>query len=127
VKSLAAQTERATSEIAEHIKSMQDATGNAVVAVHEVGRNVNDVNRSAATIASAIDEQSSATREISYSVQQVAAGTTEVSSNISGVRLSADTAGSIANGLVTAVGSMEAVSVQLRGEVQAFFQAVRAA
>ena len=51
----------------------------------------------AAAIAAAVDQQSSATREIARNVEQTAVGTEEVSTNIAGVRQAANDTGSAAN------------------------------
>jgi methyl-accepting chemotaxis protein len=78
VKALANQTAKATEEIANQIGAMQNATTGAVSAIRTIGDTISQINEIAAGIASAIEEQGAATREIARNVQQAAAGTTEV-------------------------------------------------
>jgi methyl-accepting chemotaxis protein len=82
VKSLAAQTARATEEIRAQIGAIQGATNEAVGAIHAVSQTVTEVSQISSSIAAAVEEQSSATQEIARAVQQVALGTDGVSSTI---------------------------------------------
>ena len=85
VKSLAAETAKATEEINSQISGIQSATEEAVHAIQGIGKTINEVNEIATTIASAVEEQSAATQEIARNVEQAAIGTNEVTSNITGV------------------------------------------
>ena len=75
VKSLANQTAKATDEISNHISGMQGATQESVAAIKEIGDTIGQISEIAATIATAVDQQGSATQEIARSVQHVAQGT----------------------------------------------------
>ena len=72
VKTLAAQTARATEQISAQISAIQAATGEAVGAVQDVANAIQRVNGVASAIASAVEEQDAVTRDISASVQSVA-------------------------------------------------------
>jgi methyl-accepting chemotaxis protein len=85
VKSLAAQTARATDEIAGQIASIQGETKDAALAIRGIEAVITEINQIATATATAVEEQSSATAEIARNVQQAAVGTDEVSSNIAGV------------------------------------------
>jgi methyl-accepting chemotaxis protein len=85
VKSLAAQTARATEEIAGQIASIQGETKDAALAIRGIEAVITEINQIATATAIAVEEQSSATAEIARNVQQAAVGTDEVSSNIAGV------------------------------------------
>jgi methyl-accepting chemotaxis protein len=97
VKSLAGQTAKATTEISEQIAAIQAASDETVTAIQNVANVIAEIDQIGIAIASAIEEQGSATKEISRSVQEAARGTQEVSSNISGVQKAADDTGSAAN------------------------------
>jgi methyl-accepting chemotaxis protein len=123
VKELARQTSQATEDIRQRIEGIQGSTGEAIAAMDEIGRIVRQVNQASRTIASAVEEQSITTREISQSVSraalnaetvstgvaQSAAATREVTENIAKVDLNAQrtaedaqktrTAGSVTAGL----------------------------
>ncbi len=61
VKSLASQTAKATDEISSHITGMQLATQESVAAIKEIGQTIGQISRIAGTIATAVEQQSSAT------------------------------------------------------------------
>ena len=61
VKSLASQTAKATDEISSHILGMQDATQELVAAIKAIGGTIGQISSIASTIASAVEQQSSAT------------------------------------------------------------------
>ena len=82
VKSLASQTAKATDEISNHISGMQGATQESVAAIKEIGGTIGKISDIASTIASAVEQQSSATQEIARSVQNVAQGTQEAATNV---------------------------------------------
>ncbi|WP_295559703.1 PAS domain-containing methyl-accepting chemotaxis protein [uncultured Hyphomicrobium sp.] len=65
VKTLASQTAKATAEIGAQIGTVQDGTGNAVMAIQEITVVINSINDIATGIAAAIEEQSAVTQEIS--------------------------------------------------------------
>lgn len=75
VKSLAEQTSRATGDIATKIDAIQGATDVTIDAIDAVQAIINDMNTVFTTVASAMEQQASATSEISNSAQ-VAAHTT---------------------------------------------------
>ena len=75
VKSLAAQTARATGDIANHVGEIQAATAEAVTAIGRIAATIEEAGSTASSIAAAVVQQGSATAEIARSTQQVAAGT----------------------------------------------------
>ena len=90
VKGLASQTAKATEEIAGQVAAIQSATGDCVTAIGGISDTIREISGIATTIAAAVEEQDSATREIARSVQQAATGTGEVSLNVTGASQSAD-------------------------------------
>jgi methyl-accepting chemotaxis protein len=127
VKSLATQTAKATEEIRGQITAMQGATGDSVAAIRGIGEIIREINEIATAIASAVEEQTSATEEISRNVQQASAGTQEVSSNIDGVAQAAGETGKSASEMLRAAGELAQRATALSGEVESFLQRVRAA
>ncbi|MEZ5236882.1 MAG: methyl-accepting chemotaxis protein [Acidimicrobiales bacterium] len=85
VKDLAHDTARATEEIARRIQGIQSDTTEAVDAAGQIGDIVGRVNELQATIASAVEEQSATTDEISRTVIEASAGTSEIAGNITQV------------------------------------------
>jgi methyl-accepting chemotaxis protein len=127
VKSLAGQTAKATTEISEQIAAIQAASDETVTAIKNVVDVITEIDQIGTAIASAIEEQGSATKEISRSVQEAARGTQEVNSNISGVQRAADDTGAAANQVLGAAEQLSAQSRDLAGQVTSFLAKVRAA
>ena len=78
VKTLAAQTARATEEIGGQIAAMQAATQGSIVAIRAISGRIEDISTLAAQVACAVEQQGAATAEIASSVQRVAQGTGSV-------------------------------------------------
>jgi methyl-accepting chemotaxis protein len=127
VKSLAGQTAKATTEISEQIAAIQAASDETVSAIQNVANVIAEIDEIGTAIAAAIEEQGSATREISRSVQEAARGTQEVNSNISGVQRAADETGSAASQVLGAAEQLSSQSKDLAGQVNRFLSEVRAA
>jgi hypothetical protein len=78
VKSLAVQTAKATEEIASHILAVQQSTGGAVEAIRKIATRMQEINQYTAAVAAAVEEQNSATGEISHNVASAAKGSGHV-------------------------------------------------
>ncbi|MFG1417701.1 methyl-accepting chemotaxis protein [Xanthobacter sp. V0B-10] len=127
VKSLAAQTASATEDISAQIKAIQDASKNAVGAIHEIGNVIEEINTISGDISDAMTQQGAATQEIARSVQQAAAGTSEVTSNIVDVRRGATATGEDAEKVLAAAARLSTEATDLRQRVERFLGAIRAA
>ena len=82
IKDLARQTADATKQIKEQIDEIQYSTRSSVDEIKQVTEIINDVNDVVGNIASAIEEQSIATKEISGNVAQASQGIQEVTQNV---------------------------------------------
>ncbi len=122
VKNLAAQTSKATEEIAEQIMSMQDTAKQAVSAISEIRDTVKSIGETSAAISSAIEEQVATTKEIARNVQEASAGTSEVSSNISSVQQAAGETGSASTQLLSLSGTLSENSNKMNDEIKKFMQ-----
>jgi methyl-accepting chemotaxis protein len=127
VKSLAGQTAKATTEISEQITAIQTASDETVTAIRSVVDVIAEIDQIGIAIASAIEQQGSATQEISRNVQEAARGTLEVTSNITGVQKAADDTGSAASQVLGAAEQLSSQSRELAGQVNRFLSEVRAA
>jgi methyl-accepting chemotaxis protein len=85
VKELANQTAKATEDISSKIQVIQADAQNAVGAMDEITKVINEVNDISGTIASAVEEQSATTNEMSRNVTEAAKGVQEIAQNITGV------------------------------------------
>jgi methyl-accepting chemotaxis protein len=85
VKELAKQTAKATEDISRKIEAIQTDTKGAVVAIEQIGKIINQINDIQNTIASAVEEQTATTGEISRNVAEAATGSNEIAENITAV------------------------------------------
>ena len=127
VKSLASQTAKATDEISNHISGMQGATQESVAAIKEIGGTIGRISDIASTIASAVEQQSSATQEIARSVQNVAQGTQEAAANVMHVNRGATETGSASEEVLNSARTLSSESTRLREELDRFMANIRAA
>jgi methyl-accepting chemotaxis protein len=127
VKSLATQTAKATETISRQIERIQAATKEAVESIGGIGQTIGEINRIAAAVAAAVEEQGSATQEIARNVQQAAIGTQQVTANINGVSQGANSTGSAASEVLGAAGELSQRAEQLRQEVGKYIAGVKAA
>ena len=127
VKALAAQTAKATSEIASQIAGMQSATTEAVNAINEITGTINRMSEISGAIAAAVEQQGTTTQEISRNVTEAAKGTSEVASSITDVSRGASETGSASGQVLSSAKQLSTESSALRREVERFLATVRAA
>jgi len=82
VKLLATQTARQTQEISERISTVKDLAGRVDAAIRGTADSIRGVETIAGSVATAVEEQDAATREISRNVEQSAHAAREVSDRI---------------------------------------------
>jgi len=82
VKQLAAQTAKATDEIARQVAEITNATEGAVATVREIAADVAAIDETSSAIAAAVEEQSAATQEIARTVAETADAARLVSERI---------------------------------------------
>jgi methyl-accepting chemotaxis protein len=126
VKNLATQSGRAAEDITSRIQRIQSVTNAAVRAMDGVRNSIGKVETISTAIASAVEEQSAATREISGNAGQAAAGTDEVARNVEGVRSAAGDAGSAATQVLSASGELANQPAARRRVVDSLIARVRA-
>ncbi len=82
VKTLAAQTQKATTQISESIHTLGAVSTDVSTSIQAIVSLIEQINTISSTIASAVEEQSTATQEIAVLIQDVSSGTDTMSSNI---------------------------------------------
>ena len=70
VKELARQTTEATADIEKRVDEMQSSTGNAVAAIKEIAKSINEVSSISYAIVSSVEEQSATISEISKTMSR---------------------------------------------------------
>ncbi len=127
VKNLANQTRKMTDTVSAQIGSVIESSGRAVAGMKDILAQINEIDGTATAVASAVEEQSAATSEISRNAQEASTGTSEVSRNISGVQSAANETGEASANLKKAADELAQQSSFLKSEVESFLSEVRAA
>jgi methyl-accepting chemotaxis protein len=112
VKSLANQTAKATEEIAQQIKGIQDSSQTTAGAIREIGQIISQVSEISTSISSAVEEQSAATKEVSV--------------NINGVTQAAQETGQSSSSVLNVAQALTQQASSLEERVDQFLQSVRA-
>src|SRR5580698_8201494 len=120
VKELAKQTAKATEDISQKITAIQDDTKRAVEAIGSITGIINQINDISGTIATAVEEQSATTNEMSRNVQEAAKGSGEISQNIQGVATAAESTTRGAQDTLKAAQQLTEMATQLRTLVEQF-------
>jgi methyl-accepting chemotaxis protein len=126
VKSLAAQTGRATEEITTQVTAIRTATQEVVSAIHGIEATIAKISEIAGAMTASIDQQGQATQEIARNVQQAATGAGEVSETIIGVTRIAGETGRTAGNILGAAGDLVRQSDLLTQSLNEFLAAARA-
>jgi len=126
VKQLAAQTARATEEIADQIGAVQAATGTTVAAIGRMGGQMRAVQQTTAGIASAVMAQGGATAEISRNVAETAGASEAIARGMGVVSGAAQRSARLAETVTGAAGTVDAVASDLESEIGRFLDQVAA-
>jgi methyl-accepting chemotaxis protein len=120
VKDLAQETARATDDISRRVAAIQTDTTGAVAAIEEISGIITQINEYQMTIASAVEEQSATTQEMSRSVEAAAAVGRQVAETVDEVATSVGLITAGAGEARTAAESLAEMSGSLRTIVQTF-------
>ena len=120
VKELAQETARATEDIARRVEAIQGDTTRAIQAIGGISGVIGQINDFQLTIASAVEEQTATTNEMSRSVQEAAGGSTEIATNITGVSTAAASTTQALGQTRVAVDELARMADDLRGSVARF-------
>jgi len=85
VKDLAQETARATEDIGSRVNAIQQDTSGAVDVIGRISEVIAKINDFQTTIASAVEEQTATTGEMSRSIGEVAMGSSRIAANIADV------------------------------------------
>ena len=120
VKELARETAKATEEITRRVAAIQVETTGAVAAMGEISAIIASINDYQLTIASAVEEQTATTNEMSRSVTEAASGSSEIASNITGVASGAAASSETLVQMGASVGELARMSAELTSRISAF-------
>lgn len=120
VKELAKQTAKATDDIGRKIAAIQHDSKSAVEAIGSIHAVIQKISGVSETIATAVEEQSATTNEMSRNVTEAANCSIEISSTIAEVTTAAELAAASAMDSQKAVKQLAGMSKQLNGLVAQF-------
>jgi methyl-accepting chemotaxis protein len=120
VKELASETAKATEDIARRVEAIQADTTGAVGAIGEISAIIASINDYQLTIASAVEEQTATTTEMSRSVAEAATGSGEIAVNITGVASATSTSSQTLGQMGDSIGELARLSEDLRRRVEQF-------
>ena len=120
VKELAQETARATEDIARRVETIQADTAGAIAAIEQISQTIGSINAYQLTIASAVEEQTATTNEMSRGVAEAATGSGEIAANISGIATAASMSSTVITQMQDSVDELARMSADLRGELSAF-------
>ena len=126
VKELAMQTSRATEQVAEQIRAMQETTGASVSALRSIASQVKKLETTAVSIASAVDQQSVAGQDLARSIDLAARGTEKVAGHVDDVRDLSLSTGAAASQVLSSATDLEHQAKTLNEQVDAFLRPVQA-
>ena len=127
VKELASQTTGATEKIGGKIGEIKAATDAAERAMDGIVETLSSIELSSQSIASAVEEQGSATAEIARNTQRAAEAASEVTAIMEKVGASSLLTDTVARHVLTVSEELKRQSAQLGEEVCAFAEEIRAA
>ena len=127
VKSLATATARATGDITERVSAIQTETLSAARAIEAIVQTIHAIDEIAGAVSVAIEQQDSATRDISANVQHAATSATEVSENVTSLLSIAMRTGQSTKELVVSAHIMAGLANELDEKVKDFSSDVRSA
>jgi len=120
VKELAKQTAKATEDISNKIIAIQVDTKGAVTAIGTVSGIINQINDISATIATAVEEQSATTNEMTRNTSEAAKGAGDIALTIEGVAQAAAGTLSRAEASQKAAQDLTSIATQLSGLLRQF-------
>jgi methyl-accepting chemotaxis protein len=120
VKELAKETAKATEDIGAKVEAIQHDAKGAVQAIDEITTVIGRINDIQNTIASAVEEQTGTTNEISRNISETAKGSSDIASNITGVATAAKETQHSAGVSQQAAEELSKLAVRLGGVVSQF-------
>ncbi|WP_026789963.1 globin-coupled sensor protein [Pleomorphomonas oryzae] len=127
VKQLADQTAKATSTIADQINGIQASTEQSVAAINAISGVIGRLSEISNVIAASVEEQGTATLDISRNLNQASSSTTEVTEHIDGVSQANAAAAAASERMKSGTAGLDEACTHLRSEIKSFLIKVHAA
>lgn len=125
VKELATQTAKATERVAVQIHKIQETTGISVAALQSIADQIGQLELTSVSIASAVDQQSVAGKDLARSIDLAARSTENVSTSVSQVREVSLATGAAASQVLSSSSELKQQAAALHSQVNEFLNHVR--
>ena len=114
--------------VASEVKSLavQTSTGKAVAAIRAITERMRDINQYTSAVATSVEQQESATGEISHNVASAAAGAKAITSALGEVAASVNQTRGSAETMLASTEEVETATAKLRSEFEEFLATVAA-
>ncbi|WP_149203335.1 methyl-accepting chemotaxis protein [Actinotalea subterranea] len=120
VKELARESAQAAEDIARRVQANSGQAASAVEAIGEVTQVITSINEFQQTIASAVEEQTATTNEMSRSIVDAATSSSEIAGNIAGIAESARSSSEISTRMGEHADAVARASSELEESVSRF-------
>jgi methyl-accepting chemotaxis protein len=120
VKELARQTAKATEDIAAKVAAIQEDSSAVTISIDEVSRIITEIHNTQNGVASAVEQQSATTSEISKTLTMAAKEGSDIARNISQVASRAEDNNRTLSNNREDINSLSKMAVELRSQVQKF-------
>ena len=120
VKDLAAESARAAEDIARRIEANQEQTASAVAVIEEIAEVVRRIDEYQSAIATAVDQQSTTTGEMSRQINEAAASFQAIAGAVDGLAVGAEESSGVAQRLRDDAAGVASMSDRLRAHVATF-------
>ena len=120
VKELAQETAHSTEDIVRRVKMIQTDTEAAVEAIGRIATIISSINGHQLTIASAVEQQTATTNEMSRNVSEASMSSGQIAANISGVSASAESTNEALSHASDAVDELAQMAASLRRDISRF-------
>ena len=127
VKALANQTAKATEEITTQIQAIQTVSQASVTAIGEICEKIRDLDEINASVASALEEQDGANREISQGAEHASEGANRIAANIEEVAAATHETEEVGAAVLSVSGELGDQSNVLKKLVDDFVRGIKAA
>jgi methyl-accepting chemotaxis protein len=127
VKNLANETAKATGDIESQVARIQERTQTAVESIRAIAQRIVEMEGVISSVAAAVEQQDSATREISRNVEEVATAASTMNDSMTAVRDAAERTGESSGDVLTTSQELSEQAEKLKLAVDTFLGDVRAA
>ena len=127
VKNLATQTARATEQIRQQLDGVQKTAVGVADMLGSVRESIGQVNESSAAIASAVEEQSAATKEIASNMYTATRGVEQINNGIVTIKGGTDSTTEATRQVVDAARMLSVQAEKMDTEVKSFLRSIQAA